>query len=470
MFNLYIFIVIPISLFFTITNLLEPCKSDIMCSSGYIDLSLQIISKFSASLIYPSMLIVFFTKFRYITTIFTNTFLNEIIDFSKLHKDHIYYGLIIWYSSIIHSIAHIVRLIHRSQYKLIIKNITGLSGVISLFLLFLIVPVMYNKYFNKFSYELKKFLHYLSLIYLIVLYFHKFRFGIFTISLLVLYLVDFILSLFLSTFKINDMVCHVLKRGVIVEFDIDQKDDFTGKIIYLNFPWLSIFQWHIFSIVKNYSKDKALVYIECAGDWTKLFYEKCYSKNNKPKMWISGPYTSPYSSYDKYKNIILISSGSGIIPSISIIENKSTEAKIHCIFISRDISLIKFFLPYFQKLDSYSLFYTGKIDKSIKGKLIDENTLYIDNSFVVTLGRPNICKIILEITNFDVLDQIKDIKDNGRDVSISFMWKYNINPYLDDFNNKLVMYCGGSNSLKKDIKEYCKLNHINCVFESFTQW
>ena len=464
MFNLYKYIVLPsFSIFFTITTLLERCSSNIMCSSDNVDLSLQIISRVSAGLIYPSMFMVFFSKFRYITTLLSKSFLAEIFDFSKLHKNHIQYSLIIWYSSIIHSIAHIIRLFYRNEDNLIITNIISISGLVSLLLTVLIIPPMYYNGFKRISYEIRKTMHYLFAPYLISLYFHKFRLGLFSLSLLILYITDTILTLIYSTFKVNDIVFHILKRGIVVEFDTCKNMvDFSGKNVYINFPWISIFEWHVFSVIEDYERNKALIYIESVGDWSKIVYEKCYNGNNKPKMWISGPYPSPYSNYDNYKNITMISSGSGIIPSISIIEKQIFETKIQSVLITRDFSLIDFFLPYFKKLDSYTIFYTGKLDDNIRTKY--------KKDLMINLGRPNICKILLEIGNLEASNQIEEIKENEEEVSISFMNKNNINPYLDNFNDKLIMYCGSSKTLKKNIKSYCQLNKINYVFESFSKW
>ena len=89
-------------------------------------------------------------------------------------------------------------------------------------------------------------------------------------------------------------------------------------------------------------------------------------KNKHRPVWICGPFQSPYSSTFKYDNLLLVASGIGITPALSVLATHKSAAKgvrtVSMIWICRDPTLIEFHLGQhdFDPEGFTLIYYTGK--------------------------------------------------------------------------------------------------------------
>jgi hypothetical protein len=55
-----------------------------------------------------------------------------------------------------------------------------------------------------------------------------------------------------------------------------------------------------------------------AGDWTEQLH-KIVDRPTKRPVWVAGPFASPYSTAVDFDNLVLVASGIGITPALSIL-------------------------------------------------------------------------------------------------------------------------------------------------------
>ena len=86
--------------------------------------------------------------------------------------------------------------------------------------------------------------------------------------------------------------------------------------------------------------------------------------NTSRPVWIQGPFVSPYKTARDFDNQILVATGIGITPALSTIEAHKDSRSIFLIWMTRDESMIEFFLARYHYLDHQFgfnfIFYTGK--------------------------------------------------------------------------------------------------------------
>ncbi|XP_017218212.1 respiratory burst oxidase homolog protein C [Daucus carota subsp. sativus] len=117
----------------------------------------------------------------------------------------------------------------------------------------------------------------------------------------------------------------------------------SGQYMFVNCAAVSPFEWHPFSITSAPDDDYLSVHIRSVGDWTgemkEVFSQVCQSSpsersgvltaefikgtNNTPnvKVSIDGPYGAPAQDYKSYDLLLLIGSGIGATPMISIVKD-----------------------------------------------------------------------------------------------------------------------------------------------------
>ncbi|KAL7532574.1 hypothetical protein ACHAXR_009381 [Thalassiosira sp. AJA248-18] len=113
----------------------------------------------------------------------------------------------------------------------------------------------------------------------------------------------------------------------------------VGQYVFVNFPELSLTEWHPFSVASGPSQDNIDLYIRALGNHTKRiveYSEKCASENKQALIRIDGPYGNLSFNYRRYGSLVLVAGGIGITPLMSLIEDiyesNNTKRKIsHCI-------------------------------------------------------------------------------------------------------------------------------------------
>lgn len=97
------------------------------------------------------------------------------------------------------------------------------------------------------------------------------------------------------------------------------------------------------------------------GDWTNAVHAALQRNTVRP-VYIMGPFSSPYNNADAYDNQIMVASGIGITPALSIIRAHKDSRRTNLIWAVRDVSMLEFFLEHmYLDHDGWNLiFYTGK--------------------------------------------------------------------------------------------------------------
>jgi ferric-chelate reductase len=320
------------------------------------------------------------------------------------HELHMYCGWTILYCSIVHAVLHISRWAVQGNLGLSLQHVSGVTGLIIIFSCLLIcLPMTVLK--HRIRYECRKSLHYLFIVFAGALCFHTpisavpnggftaFVFG----TLIVWYVVDATICCLWMTEKINTTKFSVLPSGVRMTMKVSkrfQKMGDQGGMCYVCLPWISKNQWHAFSLFENPSNPlQREIFIQNVGDWTKKVHETLQRDTVRP-AWVHGPFPSPYKNADAYDNQILVASGIGITPALSVIGAHKDTRRINLIWAVRDEHLLRFFLQHLY-LDHQGwnlIFYTGS--KKLPGIVIDS---VADTNVCIIEGRPKLQEVIPNI-------------------------------------------------------------------------
>lgn len=324
--------------------------------------------------------------------------------YSDSHELHVYCGWTIVIFSMIHVIFHIARWAQQGNLYLLVGHFSGLSGLfIILSCLLICIPMtIFRQYIR---YEVRKNLHYLFIVFAGALIFHTptsaipnggftaYIFGL----LLAWYFLDATYCYFFMTEKIDTTNFSVLPSGVRMTMNVSerfQKMGTQGGICYVCLPWVSKNQWHAFSLFENPSNPaERQIFIQKTGDWTTKVHRILQRDTVRP-AWVHGPFPSPYGNADAYDNQILVASGIGITPALSVIRAHQNSRRINLIWAVRDLHLLEFFLRHLY-LDHQGwnlIFYTGK--QNLSGSTVDTKN---NSNVCIIEGRPKLNELIPNI-------------------------------------------------------------------------
>lgn len=245
-------------------------------------------------------------------------------------------------------------------------------GIVTILSVVLIsVPMMTYK--RQVKYKTCKMLHYLFNVMAIALAMHvpasvipNSGFAPYVFSIVLgLYALDATYVYFFMTEKIETTIFQVLPSGVQMTMKVSdsfQRRSAHGGYGYACLPWVAKNQWHAFSLFENPRdpKERQIFILKC-GDWTNAVHEALQRNTVRP-MYIMGPFSSPYGNADAYDNQILVASGIGITPALSIIQSFKDSCCTNLIWAVRDVSVLEFFLEHmYLDHEGWNLiFYTGK--------------------------------------------------------------------------------------------------------------
>lgn len=84
----------------------------------------------------------------------------------------------------------------------------------------------------------------------------------------------------------------------------------AGGYVYVMAEWLSIHEWHAFSLYENPNNpSERRIFLAKLGDWTTKVYDKTADRNTSRPVWLSGPFPSPYNSAMEFDNLICVAAG-----------------------------------------------------------------------------------------------------------------------------------------------------------------
>ncbi|CAM9200421.1 unnamed protein product [Discosporangium mesarthrocarpum] len=354
----------------------EICPYRTICATSTVELALLSVSRFCAGALSPSVCILFLTKCSTLRSFIEQSWVGSVITFEPTHDIHLFFGIVFLYSGVVHSLAHTTRYIVASEPEILYDTQTGRSGVLT-FLLLLPVALPMNYHFLKkrYSYEIRKAVHFLAVPLLITLAFHSPAMTFVCSIILVFYIVDTFYFMTKRTFLIHNPKYTPVGRGTHVSIELPEGYKYlAGAYIYVNCPMISRKQWHAFSIIPRptggdytSTNKSAELFCEAVGDWTSEMFRLALNKPRVP-LWITAPLPSLMERSLYYQNVLLIGTGAGITPAVSIVSRYCTSKNIHLLWMSRDTGLIALFEEHLHHVRS-TVHVTGKPDQGALKRL-----------------------------------------------------------------------------------------------------
>lgn len=190
-----------------------------------------------------------------------------------------------------------------------------------------------------------------------------------------------------------------------------------GQYLLLKCDLVSQYQWHPFTISNSPLDPYIEVTIKCVGDWTKKFRDILIkNKDNLPHIQYDGIFGSPVDTITSYDSAILIASGIGITPYISMIKyiiqkgiDNVNIKKIDLIWINKDPEYFEWFteeLQFFEQnsnslVINFHMYVTEQINDPERIKtLINNNWSHLNKVYKTNLpliyGRPDFNKFFKE--------------------------------------------------------------------------
>jgi ferric-chelate reductase len=353
--------------------------------------------------LYAALVLVYVSKLRATTSFIARTPLAMFM-YGDVHELHVYCGWTILIFSLIHTVFHFVRWGQQGNLSLLFTHVSGITGLI-IILSCILICIPMTIFRAQIRYELRKKMHYLFLLFALALCFHTptsaipnggFTGPVFG-TILVWYFLDALYCYFFMTEKIDTTKFHVLPTGVRMTLAVSerfQKMGAQGGYCYVCLPWVDKQQWHAFSLFENPTNPaEREIFMMKLGDWTNDVHEVLQRDTVRP-AWVHGPFPSPYNSAEEYDNQILVASGIGITPALSVIRAHKDSRRINLIWAVRDKYLLEFFLNHLY-LDHQGwnlIFYTGKekLDAS-------EMNVFTNTNVCIIAGRPNLKDLIPNI-------------------------------------------------------------------------
>ncbi|CAM9830722.1 unnamed protein product [Sphacelaria rigidula] len=168
-------------------------------------------------------------------------------------------------------------------------------------------------------FETRKGMHMLFIPMVVGLCFHSMAFRYIGAILIVWYSVDRFYFTTKQTFLIQHPTFEAVGRGTMVGLELPPGYDFkAGSYIYVNCRAISLGEWHPFSIIPvPGDSNTAAFYAEVVGDWTRALFQLGLEQPRLP-LWITAAQPSTMDKTVYYDRVILICTGAGITPGISI--------------------------------------------------------------------------------------------------------------------------------------------------------
>lgn len=282
-------------------------------------------SRVSAYMLYPLYMLLFLTMARNLRAFLQYTIVAEYIPLTSLHHLHAWAGTWVGVGITWHGLFHIIRWGVQDNWQFLVRNQTGLTGLISLIITPLLVwPMRLRSLRQAIHFEVRKRLHYLSWVWAASICFHAPAEHIFWIigTVLVIYLLDWFYGVFANTHVAPSARFVRLESSVMIRVPKPERFsmEWSSAYCYLCIPWLTKCEWHAVTAFKDpFEADYVCFCISMAGDWTKKLNDAVKEPIQR-RIWLYGPFPSPFEMASRNDQIISVASGIGITPALSVIQ------------------------------------------------------------------------------------------------------------------------------------------------------
>merc|ERR1719262_1572083 len=265
-------------------------------------------------------------------------------------------------------------------------------------MMFIVLPFGWDRLKARVKWEVRKVMHYLSVVMGLAVAFHAPETNIFRVMgiTLALWLADTVYVRLFRVTRIDTVTFTPLDKSTLVRFKSPEGFIPEGYV-QLCVPFISRWEWHAFSIHASNMDRKEPWSCMCIdmkgkGSWTAKLHEAVKTNTNRP-VWIQGPFTSPFGASVSYDKLICVASGVGITPSMHLVQTIGTDRTVTLIWICRDASMIEHYLDGLEISDTAwcLVFYTGKRMLKLPK---------LSNRILISPSRPDlrnaVCSLILD--------------------------------------------------------------------------
>lgn len=334
-----------------------------LCMQGWAQWGCLAISRSSAVMMYIFFVVVILTKCRFILSLAQSTAYGGVFPFHMVQDYHIAAGKILLMDTWLHTSFHLLRFFLNATPHAFYTGVavSGWWGFICMNLIagvwnksMLSCPVRTLLKPLKLSFESQFVFHMLWTSFAVVMFWHRFRFGVYWVILYGIYTVDRMIERCTMTNLQTDMELKAGESGTLIRFmwyqgsgSMAPKVELAGSIVRVCLPKFSNWQYHPFSaFYDSHDARYACVYIHRAGDWTRLLHTYAKKHRYMPRAWIAGPMFSEFQACMTHKNILCICSGTAITPLLGVVQYwEPLNHTVTLIWILRDKSLMPMLLP-----------------------------------------------------------------------------------------------------------------------------
>ncbi|CAM9160730.1 unnamed protein product [Ascophyllum nodosum] len=342
-----------------------------ICAETVVSQALLTISKMSAGALFPSITCCVLSK-CYATRYFLHhSWLSLVVNVEPAHDLHTYFGTATLLFGCVHGAAHVARTLHDGHAGSMIKLNVNRSGLVSLVLLLPIAaPMLVGFLKSRLTFEVRKMLHMLFIPLIIALCFHTPALRLAGAILLTWYILDRLYFTIWMTFFIQRPVYKPVGRGTFVRFDLPAGYQFkVGAYVQVNCPAISAYDWHPFSLFPvPGSKPRAGFHVEAVGDWTEELFRLSFENPRMP-LWITVAQPSVLEKCIYFDNVLMVCTGAGITPAVSLAEMFAKKKNVHLLWLSREASMIAMFEKQLRQVKS-TVHLTGKPSTETKARIM----------------------------------------------------------------------------------------------------
>ena len=278
---------------------------------------------------------------------------------------HVRAGKVFGRLALVHAACHYLRWAKRGQLKQTSKVPMVILGVVSFVALCSVHPLttfVRRKVHISFETSMIYFHHLFVFVGVVFGCAHHPRLARVSTVLILLWLLDRLHLVFFRSYVIESPHLAVCGKkeggsgGVLVTFRNPAQLNFeTGDYVRVRFPWMAGAhgrEYHPFSIApisagKTFS-ERSMLYLQVEGDWTKAVKDHVLRRGNgtaRP-MLVVGPFASPFSTSFMHEYLLLVASGIGITPSLSVLSRLGKTRHVCVLWICRDLELVRLYSDY----------------------------------------------------------------------------------------------------------------------------
>ena len=314
------------------------CPRETICATDKLSIILLTLARSSVFFDYPLYMMMFLSKAHNLNNHMRRTLVREWVDFGDMHKVHKIFGTVVGVETMFHSFFHLLRWSLNNETSLSWQTATGITGLIAAVVTPLICwPMSIPCLKQRISFEARKGLHYLFVVWAVALLYHAPSRIPFLIGIpALIYAADYIFGYL----KRNNLVeaAHFERygeNGVAVHFKNPKswEEKPPTSYVYIMCPWISKYQWHGFTVFPDQSKENhSMLCIGASGDWTKKLHEKIKVPCLR-QLYVHGPFMTEFSDQAiTTANAIAVAAGVGITPTLSLMMNYAARKRINIIW------------------------------------------------------------------------------------------------------------------------------------------